>query len=276
MFPLDFRDSERLDAAEIARLPGAAKAGSALGYLLATRTPDGQIVDGRQRRRARERGRRRLLPGRRRRAPRRATAPPGPGGRGLRQRRGGARLRPPDRLDAAGCRRALRDLLALREDAGPEQFSALFQPIDLRVVGIGRNSDQLLANESQERGVVALSPAFARRVRRRTRRSGWWWPTSSRPTTRTGSKPRSAAATSTSRLQVLSRSAKEATFRPSRAAVRRRVASLRRGRGADGVARRRAGAGAARGRRCGGRGARSTHLVRPVANARPRRACVRW
>jgi hypothetical protein len=55
-----------------------------------------------------------------------------------------------------------QDLLTLPENASPEQFSALLAPIDLRVVGIGRDSDQLLANETQERGVVGLSPAFAR------------------------------------------------------------------------------------------------------------------
>ena len=162
MFPFDFRDSERLDAADVAQMPGVARAGSALGYLLATRTPDGQIQMAEN-----------------------ADALASEDGVGLYEVGGAAllegRMPRQDRVDEAYVNDVaardydLRigstlpiavarfdDLLALGEDAGPEQFSALFQPIDVRVVGIGRNSDQLLSNESQERGVVALSPAFAR------------------------------------------------------------------------------------------------------------------
>jgi ABC-type lipoprotein release transport system permease subunit len=54
------------------------------------------------------------------------------------------------------------DLLNLSEEATPEEFETLFRWIDLRVVGIGRVSDQLLSNENQEQGFVAFSPAFAR------------------------------------------------------------------------------------------------------------------
>ena len=163
LFPLDFRDSAELDATEIARLPGAAKAGSGLGYLLATRTPNGQIslADNADALASEdgiafyEVGGSALLDGRLPRQDRVREAYIND----VVARDYGLRIGSTFPIAVA----RFDDLLALPEDAGPEQFSALFRPIDLRVVGIGRDSDQLLTNESQERGVVGLSPAFARR-----------------------------------------------------------------------------------------------------------------
>jgi ABC-type lipoprotein release transport system permease subunit len=160
IFPLDFRDSDRLDAEAVEQLPGVRAVGSGLGYLLASRSDDGgvSVADN---------------------ADALASENPEfydistPG-------RLQGRLPDPDRLDEAfvndvvardyelqlgstlhaGVAR-FSDLLALGDDATAEQFEALFRWVDVKVVGIGRTSDQLLANEGQERGVVVFSPAFA-------------------------------------------------------------------------------------------------------------------
>lgn len=161
IFPLDFRDIDQFDPAVVSRLPGVKTVGSALGYLLATRTPDGEMfVADNADALASEDG----------------VAFYKIGGVGRLE----GRLPRKDRVDEvvvndvvahdyglslgsvlpAGFAR-FGDLLELAEDAAPEQFEALFKWVDLRVVGIGRVSDQLQANENQEQGTVGLSPAFA-------------------------------------------------------------------------------------------------------------------
>jgi hypothetical protein len=164
VFPLDFRDIDRLDAAAVARLPGVRQVGSGLGYLLATRTPDGQVfvADNADAIASENRAFNKIgAPGRLQgRLPRKNRADEVfvndvvARDYGLRL---GSTLR-------AGVAR-FSDLLALPDDAPPEQFEAPFQWVDARVVGIGRITDQLLRNEGQEQGVVVFSTAFARELR---------------------------------------------------------------------------------------------------------------
>ena len=160
VFPLDFRESDQLDGSAVARLPGVKSVGSGLIYLLATRTPDGELLfadnadaiaseDGG----LYEIGKAARLKGRMPRQDRVSEAFVND----VVARDYGLRLGSTLPVGVA----RFSDLLALPEDAPPEAFAAIFRWADVRVVGIGRVSDQLLANENQEQGVVALTPAFA-------------------------------------------------------------------------------------------------------------------
>ena len=160
MFPLDFRESDRLQPAAVEALPGVSAVGSGLGFLLATRSADGSVeIAGNADAIASENeaffdiGRAIGVQG---------------------------HFPASDRIGevfvndvvaedydlSIGSRLPIgvarfSDLLELGPDAGPEEFEALFQWVDVEVVGIGRVSDQLLANQGQERGVMVLSQAFA-------------------------------------------------------------------------------------------------------------------
>lgn len=164
IFPLDFRDFDKIDAAAVGRLPGVARAGSMLGYLMGVRTEHAGLIVADNADAlaieddvAFELSRAGRLVGR---MPRKdrvnevfvndVVA-------------GDYELALGSVLPASFAR--FSDLLAAPPDATPEQFEALFKAVDLRVVGIGRVVDQFLANENQERGVIVLSPAFAREFR---------------------------------------------------------------------------------------------------------------
>ncbi|MGZ8763777.1 MAG: FtsX-like permease family protein [Acidimicrobiia bacterium] len=53
----------------------------------------------------------------------------------------------------------------LEPDATSEELAAHFTPIDVRIVGIYRGSDDVLNNENSDQGNLVFSPAFARRFR---------------------------------------------------------------------------------------------------------------
>jgi hypothetical protein len=164
IFPLDFRDSDRLNAAAVGRLPGVKGVGSGLGYLLATRSDDGEVLFAEN-------------------ADALAIEDVGFSDIGQAGRLQG-RIPRTDRVDEVfvndvvardyGLRvgstldvgvARFDDVLAAGEEATPEQFESLFRWVDVKIVGIGRISDQLLANEGQEQGVVVMTPAFARELR---------------------------------------------------------------------------------------------------------------
>jgi ABC-type lipoprotein release transport system permease subunit len=163
--PLDFRDLDEIDAAKIRRLPGVARAGSALGFVLASRTPDGQVFvadnadalaseDGIS---FYEIGRGGDIDGR---MPREGRIGEVAVTDVVARDYG---LAVGSSFEAGVARYG--DLLALSHDATAEQFTALFRWIDLTVVGIAKSSTQFLANENQERGAFVFGPAFAREFR---------------------------------------------------------------------------------------------------------------
>lgn len=162
---LDFRDTDALDVDVIAGLPGVKQAGSAAGYVFAVRTPDGGIefaenadaIAAEDDAAAYQISRAGRLVGRMPHADRVNEVAVNE------VMASDYGLKVGSKIPAAIAR--YRDLLALAEDAAPEDFAALFQSVDVRVTGIVRISDQLQSNANQEQGIVLLTPAFAERFR---------------------------------------------------------------------------------------------------------------